>query len=58
MKPVFSLIILLLLNFGVPTIQAHTVNYDLVLAKTNGPEAGGQEAMTINGSLPGPVLRF
>ncbi len=37
---------------------AKTVNYDLVLAQTDGPVKGGQKAMTINGSLPGPTLRF
>ncbi len=41
-----------------PALWAKTVNYDLVLAQTDGPDKGGQKAMTINGSLPGPTLRF
>ena len=49
----------LLCWLGIPaTAQARTVNYDLVLAQTDGPIKGGQKAMTINGSLPGPTLRF
>ncbi|CAN5893285.1 hypothetical protein BH11VER1_BH11VER1_01380 [soil metagenome] len=40
------------------TAQAKTVSYDLVLAQTPGPDVNGQKAMTINGGLPGPTLRF
>ncbi|CAN5718316.1 multicopper oxidase PcoA [soil metagenome] len=48
-----------LLVAAAPTMaQARTVSYDLVLAKTPGPDVNGQKAMTINGTLPGPTLRF
>ncbi len=41
-----------------PLSQARTVSYDLVLAETQGPAGARQKAMTINGTLPGPTLRF
>ena len=40
------------------TALARTVEYDLVLAETKGPAGAQQKAMTINGTLPGPTLRF
>jgi hypothetical protein len=40
------------------TALARTVEYDLVLAETQGPAGSTRKAMTINGSLPGPTLRF
>ncbi len=59
MKTQLLLPSLLLCWLGISaTTQARTVNYDLVLAQTDGPIKGGQKAMTINGSLPGPTLRF
>jgi FtsP/CotA-like multicopper oxidase with cupredoxin domain len=42
----------------VSTATARTVEYDLVLAETQGPAGARQKAMTINGTLPGPTLRF
>ncbi len=59
MKTNLLLLSLLLCWHGISaTAQARTVTYDLVLAETDGPVQGGQKAMTINGSLPGPTLRF
>ena len=53
-----SALVCLVLLSASPALWAKTVNYDLVLAETDGPDQGGQKAMTINGSLPGPTLRF
>ena len=59
MKTILLLLSLLLCWQGISaTAQARTVNYDLVLAETDGPQGSRQKAMTINGSLPGPTLRF
>ena len=53
-----SLVFFLLLAAVPMAANARTVSYDLVLAQTAGPDVNGQKAMTINGSLPGPTLRF
>ena len=55
---ILPLLCLCILVAAIPTAQAKTVNQDLVLARTAGPDVNGQKAMTINGSLPGPTLRF
>lgn len=53
-----KLIVLMLLLGLMPVAHAKTVEYDLVLAETQGPAGSNRKAMTINGSLPGPTLRF
>ncbi len=54
--PILSLLLYWLVSSA--TAQARTVTYDLVLAETDGPVKGGPKAMAINGSIPGPTLRF
>lgn len=52
-----KLFVLMLLGL-MPVAHAKTVEYDLILAETQGPAGSNRKAMTINGSLPGPTLRF
>jgi FtsP/CotA-like multicopper oxidase with cupredoxin domain len=54
--PIFFLLLWWLVSSV--TAQARTVAYDLVLAEIDGPVKGGPRAMAINGSIPGPTLRF
>jgi len=59
MKPVATLLASLALLVPVPMLLAATVEYDLTVARREVNFTGqSTTAMTINGQLPGPTLRF
>lgn len=59
MKQQIKIFVLLVASLGLSVAaEGRVVNYDLTLAETQGPAGTTRKAMTINGSLPGPTLRF
>ncbi|MFT5467767.1 MAG: FtsP/CotA-like multicopper oxidase with cupredoxin domain [Verrucomicrobiales bacterium] len=59
MKITFQFVLTLFLALTVSTLHAEEVEYDLTIAETTISPAGKRvQALTVNGGIPAPVLRF